>query len=105
MQTPYVFPQENGSRIDVRWASLSGEGKTLKVFGAPEFAFTVRPWTSEDLDAAKHPHDLVERDRLYVNLDAGLQGVGSAACGPGVLPEHRLLPEATAFTLGFEVTE
>jgi beta-galactosidase len=105
MQTPYVFPQENGSRIDVRWASLSGEGTTLKVFGAPEFAFTVRPWTSEDLAAAKHTHELVERDRLYVNLDAALQGMGSAACGPGVLPEHRLLPEATAFTIGFEVTE
>jgi beta-galactosidase len=105
MQTPYVFPQENGSRIDVRWASLTGEGKTLKVFGAPEFAFTVRPWTSEDIEAAKHAHELVERDRVYVNLDAGLHGMGSAACGPGVLPQHRLLPQAAAFTLGFEATE
>ncbi|MBO3731624.1 glycoside hydrolase family 2 TIM barrel-domain containing protein [Glycomyces niveus] len=105
MQTPYVFPQENGSRIDVRWASLTGEGKTLKVFGAPEFAFTVRPWTSEDIEAAKHTHELVERDRVYVNLDAGLHGMGSAACGPGVLPQHRLLPQAAAFTLGFEATE
>jgi beta-galactosidase len=105
MQTPYVFPQENGSRIDVRWASLHGDGRTLRVHGSPHFAFTVRPWTSEDLEAAKHPHDLVERDRLYVNLDAALHGMGSAACGPGVLPEHRLLPQAAAFTLGFEVTE
>jgi beta-galactosidase len=105
LQTLYVFPQENGSRIDVRWASLSGGGRSLKVYGAPQFAFTVRPWTSEDLEAARHRTDLVERDRLYVNLDAGLQGMGSAACGPGVLPEHRLLPRASAFTLGFEVTE
>jgi beta-galactosidase len=105
MQTPYVFPQENGSRIDVRWASLHGEGRTLNVYGSPHFAFTVRPWTSEDLEAARHQTDLVERDRLYVNLDADLHGMGSAACGPGVLPEHRLLPRATAFTLGFEVTE
>ncbi|RRS01632.1 glycoside hydrolase family 2 TIM barrel-domain containing protein [Glycomyces terrestris] len=105
MQTPYVFPQENGSRIDVRWASLSGGGRTLTVLGAPHFAFTVRPWTSEDLAAARHRTDLVERDRLYLNLDAGLQGMGSAACGPGVLPEHRLLPRAAAFTLGFEVAE
>ncbi|WP_284075297.1 glycoside hydrolase family 2 TIM barrel-domain containing protein, partial [Glycomyces harbinensis] len=106
LQTPYVFPQENGSRIDVRRATLSGGGdQTFTVLGAPYFALTVRRWTSEDLEAAKHPHDLVEGDRLHVNLDAALQGIGSAACGPGVLPEHRLLPRATAFTLGFEVTE
>jgi beta-galactosidase len=100
-----VFPQENGSRIDVRWARLSGEGRALTMLGAPEFAFTVRPWTSEQLEAARHTYDLVEGDRLYVNLDAGLQGMGSAACGPGVLPQHRLLPEAAVFTLGFEATE
>ncbi|MEU5155975.1 glycoside hydrolase family 2 TIM barrel-domain containing protein [Glycomyces sp. NPDC021274] len=105
MQTPYVFPQENGSRIDVRWARLSGGGRSLTMIGAPEFAFTVRPWTSEQLEAARHTYDLVEGERLYVNLDAGLHGMGSAACGPGVLPEHRLLPAATAFTLGFEATE
>jgi beta-galactosidase len=105
LQTPYVFPQENGSRIDVRWATLSGGGRTLRVVGAPYFALTVRPWTSEDLAAAAHPHELVESDRLHVNLDAALQGMGSAACGPGVLPEHRLLPQAAAFSLGFEVTE
>ncbi|MEU6247748.1 glycoside hydrolase family 2 TIM barrel-domain containing protein [Glycomyces sp. NPDC047010] len=106
LQTPYVFPQENGSRIDVRWARLAApEGPALTVHGGPLFALTVRPWTSEDLEAARHRTDLVERDRVYVNLDADLQGMGSAACGPGVLPEHRLLPRATAFTLGFRVSE
>ncbi|WP_199035652.1 glycoside hydrolase family 2 TIM barrel-domain containing protein [Glycomyces salinus] len=103
LQTPYVHPQENGSRADVRWASLSGGGRSLKILGTPHFAFTVRPWTSEDLDAAKHPTDLVERDRLYVNVDAALQGLGTASCGPGVLPEHRLLAGPASFTVGFEV--
>jgi beta-galactosidase len=102
MQTPYVFPQENGSRIDVRWATLSGGGRTLGFFGAPSFAFTVRPWTSEDLDAAKHTHELVERDELYVNVDAALHGMGSASCGPGVQPEYRLEARTTVFKVGFE---
>ncbi|MCH7229817.1 DUF4981 domain-containing protein [Glycomyces sp. L485] len=102
MQTPYVFPQENGSRADVRWASLTGGDRRLKIYGAPHFALTVRPWTPEDLDAAKHPTDLVEHDRLYVNVDAALQGVGTASCGPGVLPQHRLMAEPTVFTVGFE---
>ena len=102
LQTPYVFPQENGSRIDVRWATLSGGAHSLGFLGAPSFALTVRPWTSEDLDAAKHPHDLVERDRLYVNLDAALHGLGSASCGPGVLPDYQLQAQPTAFTVGFD---
>jgi beta-galactosidase len=105
MQTPYLFPQENGSRIDVRWASLADpDGAGMRFVGAPHFAFTVRPWTSEDLDAAAHPTDLVERDRLYVNLDADLHGMGSASCGPGVLPEYRLQAEPATFRIGFEPT-
>ncbi|MDN3242498.1 glycoside hydrolase family 2 TIM barrel-domain containing protein [Glycomyces tritici] len=102
MQTPYVLPQENGSRIDVRWARLaSPDGAALRFSGAPHFAFTVRPWTTEDLAAATHPHELVERDRLSVNLDAALHGLGSASCGPGPLPEYRLQAGSTAFSLGF----
>ncbi|GAB3653786.1 glycoside hydrolase family 2 TIM barrel-domain containing protein [Glycomyces tarimensis] len=104
LQTPYVHPQENGSRADVRWASLSGDGRELRVLGAPRFAFTARPWSSEDLDKAEHPTDLVERDRLYVNVDAALQGIGTASCGPGVLPQHRLMPAPVSFTVGFEAT-
>ncbi|MEV3939305.1 glycoside hydrolase family 2 TIM barrel-domain containing protein, partial [Glycomyces sp. NPDC049804] len=102
LQTPYVFPQENGSRIDVRWATLSGAGRTLGFLGAPEFAFTVRPWTSEDLDAARHPHELVERGELYVNVDAALHGMGSASCGPGVQAQYQLEARTTVFTVGFE---
>ncbi len=106
MQTPYVFPQENGSRIDVRRAHLTGpDGPGLTVLGAPHFALTVRPWTSEDLDAARHTTDLVEGERVHVNLDAALQGIGTASCGPGVLPQHRLLAAPTAFTVGFEAAE
>ncbi|GAB3229348.1 glycoside hydrolase family 2 TIM barrel-domain containing protein [Glycomyces halotolerans] len=104
MQTPYVFPQENGSRADVRWASLAGGDREMRILGAPHFALTVRPWSSEDLDTARHPTDLVERDRLYVNIDAAQQGIGTASCGPGVLPQHRLMPEPTSFTVGFEVS-
>jgi beta-galactosidase len=102
MQTPYMFPQENGSRIDVRRATLSGGSRTLGFVGAPSFAFTVRPWTSEDLDAARHPHELVERGELYVNVDAALHGMGTSSGGVEVEPEHRLEARRTMFTVGFE---
>jgi aryl-alcohol dehydrogenase-like predicted oxidoreductase len=34
--------------------------------------------------------ELVPRDRIWVNLDHAQQGIGTASCGPGVLPQHRL---------------
>ncbi|MFE9425605.1 glycoside hydrolase family 2 TIM barrel-domain containing protein [Kitasatospora sp. NPDC006697] len=91
MQTPYVLPQENGSRIDVRWAEFAAaSGETLRVEGAPLFALTARRWTTEQLDAARHTTDLVPGERVWVNLDLAQHGIGSASCGPDVLPQHRL---------------
>jgi beta-galactosidase len=103
LQTPYVFPQENGARVDVRWAALiGGDGRGIRVCGDPTFVLTARRWTTEDLDAAQHHHQLRPRDRVYLNLDAAHQGIGSASCGPGVLPAHQLRPGPLTFGLTFE---
>ena len=100
LQTPYVHPQENGARVDVRWATLTGaDGRGLRIAGDPAFILTARRWTSEDLDAAQHDHHLRPRDRVYVNLDAAQHGIGSASCGPGVLPPHQLRPGRFTFGL------
>ncbi|GGO95803.1 glycoside hydrolase family 2 TIM barrel-domain containing protein [Wenjunlia tyrosinilytica] len=102
MQTPYVFPQENGNRTRVRWARLTAPDRSgLRVDGGPLFDLAVRRWTSEDLEAAAHTHELRRRDRVYVNLDLAHQGIGSASCGPGVLPQHRLVPRPEMFRLSF----
>jgi beta-galactosidase len=92
MQTPYVFPQENGARIDVRWAALWNEatGAGLRWSGPRPFQFTARRWTTEQLDAARHPHDLVAGERVWVNIDVAQNGLGTASCGPGVLPAYEL---------------
>jgi beta-galactosidase len=91
MQTPYAFPQENGCRSDVRWATLTGpDGSGLRFEGRPVLQFTARPWTTEDLDAARHPTDLVPHDVIHVNLDLAQHGLGSASAGPGVLPRYEL---------------
>ena len=91
MQTPYVHPQENGNRTGVRWAHLtSPAGAGLLVTGRPTFELTVRRWSSAELAAARHPYDLRPADRVHVNVDLAQHGLGSASCGPGVLPPYRL---------------
>ena len=84
--------------MDVRWLTLrGGDGAGLEIRGAPTIDFTARRWTTEDLDAARHTTDLTPRDRIYLNLDLAQHGLGSASCGPGVLPAYRLDAEATTF--------
>ncbi|MEW2408946.1 glycoside hydrolase family 2 TIM barrel-domain containing protein [Streptomyces griseoviridis] len=97
LQTPYVRPQENGARADVRWAEIGG----LRVEGDPEFWFTARRWTTEQLDAADHRTDLVPGDTVWVNLDHGQHGIGSQSCGPGPLPTYRLRAERATFSFVF----
>jgi beta-galactosidase len=46
--------------------------------------------------------DLVAGERTYINVDYAQSGLGSASCGPGVLPEHRInLEEGKAISFNF----
>ncbi|KUN89763.1 beta-galactosidase [Streptomyces bungoensis] len=97
LQTPYVRPQENGARADVRWAELGG----LRIEGDPEFFLTARRWTTEHLDAAAHRTDLAPGGAVWVNLDHRQHGLGSQSCGPGPLPRYHLRAEPAAFSFVF----
>ncbi|TDE03401.1 glycoside hydrolase family 2 TIM barrel-domain containing protein [Jiangella asiatica] len=101
LQTPYVFPQENGHRIDVRHATLTdaSTGAGLEVVGDPVFGLTARRWTTEDLDAARHHHELHPREHVFVTLDVAQHGIGSASCGPGELPRYRLRAAPARFAV------
>ncbi|MFD5517884.1 glycoside hydrolase family 2 TIM barrel-domain containing protein [Streptomyces sp. NPDC127066] len=99
MQTPYVRPQENGARPDVRRAEIGG----LRIEGDPAFWFTARRWTTEELDAAGHLTDLRPGGTVWVNLDHGQQGIGSQSCGPGALPQYRLWAAPAEFSFVFSV--
>ncbi|WP_328535742.1 glycoside hydrolase family 2 TIM barrel-domain containing protein [Streptomyces sp. NBC_00344] len=97
LQTPYLRPQENGARADVRWVETGG----VRVEGEPEFWFTARRWTNEQLDAAQHLPDLTPDGPLWINLDHAQQGIGSQSCGPGVLPQYQLQAAPAEFSFVF----
>jgi beta-galactosidase len=98
MQTPYVRPQENGRRAEVRWATLTGaDGRGLRVEGL--FGLTVRRWTDAELAAVTHRNELSGGDAVWLTVDAGQQGIGTASCGPGTLPGYALTLRKTSFTV------
>ncbi|TWU38359.1 glycoside hydrolase family 2 TIM barrel-domain containing protein [Novipirellula artificiosorum] len=77
--TPYVHPQENGNRCDVRWLRLTNErGIGLHVDAPTDSPLSVSAWpyTMDDLVNAKHNTELPERDFITVNLDHLQMGVG-----------------------------
>ena len=85
----YVVPQSTGNRTDVRWAKLtnhSGEG--IFVESNRTFQFSVIPFADVLLEKARHINDLERDGMLTVHLDAEQAGVGTATCGPGVLPQY-----------------
>ncbi len=97
MGTPYVFPQEQGNRTDVRWMALTGDGVGLFAAGVPLLDFSALPYRTEDLDRARHTCDLVARDEVTLHLDHRHHGLGSGSCGPATLPRYRLNAEAFRF--------
>lgn len=103
LQVPYVRPQENGAR----WAerlTVAGGSRELTISGAG-FAFTARPWSQQTLDAARHTPDLHPDGATYLTIDHRQHGIGTASCGPGVLPAYRLDPaQLTEADLSFELT-
>lgn len=88
LRTEYVRPQASGSRSDVTALEIGG----LR-FTGDGFAFTANPWTDAELAAAAHPTDLpVPSEGCWLTIDVAQHGIGTAACGPGVLAPYRLEP-------------
>jgi beta-galactosidase/evolved beta-galactosidase subunit alpha len=100
LHTPYVRPQENGNRTDVRWVSFSDlRGMGLLAQGQPTLDFSAHWYTTNDLDEAAHTIDLPRRDFITLNLDYAQNGLGSGSCGPGTLERYWLRPEEFTFRL------
>ena len=98
LSTPYVFPQENGSRSGVRWVTLANaSGRGLMVAGAPALSFAARRCSVDDLDAALHMHEVLRRESVYLSLDHKQHGIGSASCGPATFEPCVLRPVSFSF--------
>jgi beta-galactosidase len=105
---PFVVPQEHGSHVGVNWFSLEDErGLGFRIDGtAPgggarfqptvnaesTLCFSARRHHDRDLTAATTVAELERRDTVEVNLGPAIRGLGTAACGPDVLPPYVVGP-------------
>ena len=95
---PYIKPQENGNKTDVRWVTLRDEdGWGLMAVGMPIMEVSAHYFTAHDLTKAKHTHELKKREDIYLHLDYRQRGLGGASCGPDTLPQYEIYPEPIFF--------
>lgn len=74
---PYVFPQENANRTDIRWMLLSDKKNTgLIIIADSLLSMSAWPYTEENLNNARHTYDLQDTASLTLNIDLIQMGVG-----------------------------
>jgi beta-galactosidase len=93
---PYVRPQENGTRTDIRWISLVDyAGNGLLFTGMPLLSVSALPYSTDDLDYMesqnRHTVDLKKKNFIDLNIDLKQMGVGgNTSWGAKPLPHYRL---------------
>jgi len=105
-ETEYVHPQDNGCRTDVRWFKMGNGQKTLRIDGLQPLCIRAWDYGEEDLEPAKHPHE-IQRDRFVnLNIDLNVHGVGGVdTWGQRTLPQYTIdgnKPYHYAFLLDWE---
>ncbi len=93
---PYVRPQENGYRTDVREVRFTNQqGLGLGVSGLPLLGFGAQRYDVHEYDqfskAGKHPNDLTPLQHININIDYKQRGVGGTdSWGTPPLFKYRL---------------
>jgi beta-galactosidase len=78
---PYMLPQENGHKTDVRWCALSNDREEgVLVAGNPWIEFSARHFTDHELYEARHTNDLTPHKETYLNIDHRHRGLATAYC-------------------------
>jgi len=107
---PYIRPQENGYRTDIRWISFTNEnGKGIKIEGLPFICFNASFYGPDQYSHSqqvdyKHTIDMTKEDRIYLNVDHKQMGVGGDnSWGAEVHTEYRVLPHE--YQYGFVISK
>ena len=95
-ESPYLVPQEFGLRTDCRWFEVvdPDSGDVVRIEAVEPVALHISAtWhTDADLYGAVTATELTRRDHLTVNIDVAHRGLGTASCGPDVLPQYVIEP-------------
>lgn len=104
--TPYLVPQENGARCDVRWVTLSSTDKAapqIKVESSTPFVFSALHVDAKNLDAAIRTVLVEKRSDTILCIDNQMSGLGNSSCGPYTLEKYRVKVKPYEFNFTISV--
>jgi beta-galactosidase/beta-glucuronidase len=79
---PYIKPQENGNKSEVRYAKVTNhEGIGLLFSGLPLFEFSAHHYETKDMTLTKNVHLLTRVEETIIKIDAAQSGLGNHSCG------------------------
>jgi beta-galactosidase len=88
-------PQENGSKVDVRWVSLTNDsGRGIMAIGDPTLSVSARHFTKTDMENAAYTFQMKPHPETYLNLDWRMMGAGGIdSWSPNAypMPPYRIL--------------
>ena len=98
--TDYSSPQENGNKMNVRWASLvNSDGIGLLAVGLPLIDTSVWHYTIKDMSNALHTVDMEKKPYTIWNIDYKQTGVGGDnSWGARTHPEFTLYPQEYSYS-------
>lgn len=104
---PYIRPQENGYKTDIRWLTLTNDnGSGILVSGNPLLCFAALNYIHDDFEspgklsqyrpdartANTHTNNVKPHDLVNLNIDLAQMGVGGDnSWGAPIHPQYRLL--------------
>jgi len=101
---PYIMPQENGNKSDVRWACLTNQENTgLMIKANSLLNVSAHHHSLENLTDAKHTFEIKDSGFITWNLDYQLMGLGGDdSWNPRTHEEYLLKPGK--YKYGFRIS-
>ena len=98
-----IRPQENGSRADCEYVTVTGGGLGLTCVGRRPFSFNVSQYTQEELARRRHSTELRRCGSTVLCLDAAMAGIGSNSCGPSLAERYQVSARDLELGLCFQL--
>ena len=77
-------PQDMANHQDSRMCALTNNaGKGFYVVAEDKMSVSALPWSAQEMDIAKHPHELPPSSGNWLHIDLAITGLGGNSCGQG----------------------
>ncbi|MCG8702034.1 MAG: DUF4981 domain-containing protein [Bacteroidales bacterium] len=101
LTTPYIKPQENGTRTGVDQLLITDKKVGIQ-FAGDGFCFSAHPYTQHTLTEATHTIDLKEDGKTHLYIDMAHNALGSESFMYNYLPEYILKGKEFSFNFNFK---